>query len=125
MTKDSHTALIVARAGRLRESLNAIVAALPQIEETNVAGSGRSALEMVSKLHPGVVLADANTPGVAMPGFVGLVKARWAQAGCILIVGRPEQRSVAEASGADVVLVRGFKTPELFSAIETLLPSSR
>ena len=109
MTKDDYTALIVARPGRLRESLKAIVAALPRIGETSVAGSGRSALEMVSKLHPGVVLVDADTPGVAVPGFVGLVKARWAQARCILIVGRPERRPVAETNGADVVLVRGFK----------------
>ena len=86
-----------------------------------MADSESSALAAVSKLQPSVVLVEANTPGVTVSGFVRAAKSVSPQVRCVFIVDRPEQRPAAEADGADEVLVRGFKTPHLFSVIKRLL----
>lgn len=118
--------LIVARPGRMRDGLQALLAAMPQVERINLADDSTAALEMISGQQPTLVLLDSNplNDGQVWTALEQ-IKALHPQTRCLVLVdnGRQEQR--AQATGADGVLVKGFSTAELFAAIEKLLSHPR
>jgi DNA-binding NarL/FixJ family response regulator len=114
-------ALIVAPPGRLRDGLEAMVRAVPQIERTLRADDGPSTLRMIAECPPALVLLDRVVPGERTWALLGRIKARWPQTACIVLVHTRQQRQTASEQGADAVLLEGFTLTTLAEITAKLL----
>lgn len=136
--------LVAARPGRVRDGLRALLATIPWLKVIGQADDGASALEIVAEHQPALVLLDTNLPGgepfdggrpvrgrpvhgrpvrthSGAWAVLKQIKARWPQVRCLVLTGNGRQGQTARAAGADGVLIRGFSTAELLTAIERLL----
>jgi DNA-binding NarL/FixJ family response regulator len=112
--------LVAARPGRVRDGLQALLAAIPQIEIIGHADDGASALECVAEHKPALVLLDTNLPDGQVWTVLKQIKMRCPQARCLIISDTSQQRQAAKAAGADGVLLKGFLAAELVAVIKEL-----
>ena len=112
--------LVAARPGRVRDGLQALLAAIPQIEMIGQADDGASALKSVVEHRPALVLLDTNLPGDEVLAVLRQIKAQWPQARCLIMSDSGQQRRTAKAAGADGMLLKGFLAAELLTAIREL-----
>lgn len=113
--------LIVARPGRLREALNALLAAVSQLEIVDQADDGFSAMKIVTERRPTLVLLDSTLPDDEVKAMVSQIKAKWPQTRCLVLADTPRQQQIAESTGADAVLLKGYPATSLVANIEKLL----
>ena len=116
------SALIIARPGPLRESLEALVGTMPQMGAVDVASDVRLPWTAVAGRRPALVLLEVARTGDGVWKSVRWAKTRWPQARTIVLVGSVDQQAEAEAAGADAVLLQGFPAGKLVAAIVKLLP---
>lgn len=121
MVQGNVSALIIARPGWLRESLQALVTAVPQIGSVDLVDDGLSALKVVTEHQPALVLLDTNLPEDEIPTVLRRIKARWPQTRCLVLADDGQQQQAAQAAGADDVLLKGYPAARLFVTIEELL----
>jgi DNA-binding NarL/FixJ family response regulator len=113
--------LIVAPPGRLRDALQVMVRAVPQIGHTVQANDALAVLR-AAEHSPALVLLDADLPGDEAWTVLPQIKARWPQTRCIVLANNGQQRQMANAHGADAVLSRGFTVTTLTAAVASLYP---
>ena len=114
-------ALIVARPGPLRDSLQALINTIPQIEILAETADPSALLRMGANIQPDVVLLDADLPGEQVWSALRQIKAEWSQTRSIVLVEGSQQQQEAQAAGADVVLIKGYPAARLIATIEELL----
>jgi DNA-binding NarL/FixJ family response regulator len=119
MTK-SH-AVIVTGPGSLQNGLLALMTAMPQIQVVGEAEDASAALQMVVEHRPDLVLLDMDLPGNEPCAFLRQIKNDWPATRCIALAEDVPQQREAEASGADIALVKGFPPAQLIAIIEGLL----
>lgn len=119
------SALIVARPGPLRDGLQALMNAIPQIEVVDEADGISSALNTNFEHYPALVLLDSGLVGGEIWMTIRRAKARWPQARCIVLADDVWEHQEAEAAGADAVLLKGFPAARLAATIVRLLPRQR
>jgi DNA-binding NarL/FixJ family response regulator len=115
-------ALIVAKPGPLRDSLQVFLLTLPQIETVRLVDDAPSALRAVTEHDPALVLVDANLPGDGVLTALRRIKAEGSQSRCLVLADDIQQQQDATAAGADAVFVIGFPPASLLETIERLLP---
>ncbi len=113
--------LIVVRPGRMRDSLRALLRAIPQVRVIGQVEDGPSAQKMLIKHCPALVLLASNLPGDEAWGVLRQTKAEQPQARCLVLADTIHQQWMAEAAGADSVLLAGFPAAKFFATIENLL----
>ncbi len=116
--------LIVARPGRLRDALNALLTTIPRLEIVGQADDDSSALKMVTQRRPTLILLDSTLPGEEVEVVLAQIKANWPQTRCIVLADNSQQQQVAKIAGADEVVVKGYPTEHLLASIEKLLSQS-
>ena len=121
MPKQVTLALIVARPGPLRNSLQALMTTIPQIEILAETSDPSALLRMGAKIQPDVVLLDASLPEEQVWPALRHIKEEWCHTRSIVLVEDSQQRQKVQAAGADVVLIRGYPAAKLIAAIEGLL----
>ena len=121
MPKQFTIALIVARPGPLLNSLQALMTTIPQIEMLAETNDPSVLLRMEAAMQPDLVLLDASFPGDEIWPALRQIKAEWSQTWSIVLVEDTRQQQQAEAAGADLVLLKGFRAAKLVAAIEGLL----
>ncbi|HDQ73354.1 MAG TPA: response regulator transcription factor [Chloroflexi bacterium] len=115
------SALILARPGRLRDSLGALLTSMPQIQRVNSAEIDNKALELFTDPPPNLIVIDTNLMPNRLSSTLEQIKARWPQARYVILVDDVRQQQIAKAAGADSALLKGFPTAQLFATIERLL----
>jgi DNA-binding NarL/FixJ family response regulator len=115
------SALIVARPGRMREGLRALLRTIPGIKIVEQVDRGSAALAMVTQERSTLVLLDSSLPSEEMWTAVKQIKAEWPQTQCIVVADTIRQQGMAHASGADGVLLKGFAAETLFTTIDEVL----
>lgn len=113
--------LIVARPGRMREGLRALLRMIPQLELVGQVDQGSAALERVTQAHPALVLLDSSLPFAEMELVLRHIKAEWPQTRCLVVADTIQQQGLAQVAGADGVLLKGFAAETLFTTIEEVL----
>jgi len=113
--------LIVARPGRMRDGLRALLRATSRLELVGQADNGTSALDMVMDCRPSLVLMDSNLPGDEVESLLRYTKARWPQTRCVVLASDAQQQGLAKSAGADSVLLTGFPMAQFFDLIDNLL----
>lgn len=121
MMKSDTLALIVARPGRLRESLSVLLAATSQIGRVDNVDDGPAALRMFAESPPALVLLDTNMPNDGVQTVLRQIKAGWPQTLCLVLADNDQERRAAQAAGADGVLLKGFSAARLLATVERLL----
>jgi DNA-binding NarL/FixJ family response regulator len=115
-------ALIVAKPGPLRNSLQALMTTMSQIEILAETSDPSALLRMGAEIQPYVVLLDADLPEEQVCAALRQIKAEWSQTRSIVLVEDSQQQKTVQAAGADVALLKGYPAAKLIAAIEGLLP---
>jgi len=113
--------LIIARPCPLRDGLQALMIAMPQIEIVNKADDIRSAMQMSLEHQPTLVLLDADLAGGETWLTVRQVRGRWPQSRCVFLANDVQQQQAAETAGTDAALLKGFPAARLFAVLVSLL----
>jgi DNA-binding NarL/FixJ family response regulator len=125
MTANQVSALITARPGPLREGLQALMIAMPQIGTVHEADDVRSAMQMGLEYQPVLVLLDADLAGGETWLAVRRARARWPQSRCVFLANDVQEQQAAEAAGADAALLKGFPAARLVAVLVSLLPMAQ
>jgi DNA-binding NarL/FixJ family response regulator len=121
MSEQVTLALIVAPPGPLRNSLQALLTTMPQIEILAETSDPSALLRMGAEIQPHVVLMDADLPEVQVCAALDQIKTEWSKTRSVVLVKDSEQQQVIETAGADAALIKGCPAAELISTIEDLL----
>jgi DNA-binding NarL/FixJ family response regulator len=113
-------ALIVAAPGRMRQALDALLAAIPWIQIIAQADNSASALTIIKQHCPKLVLLDANLPNNQAWAFLRVLKAKYPHTRSIVLVDNLQQQAAAQSAQATVTLLKGFPISELYNIIEKL-----
>jgi DNA-binding NarL/FixJ family response regulator len=105
----------------MRDSLQALLAAMPRIGAVDEADDGAAALRRVAASRPALLVLDTNLSDGAAWSVLKEIKSRWPQTQCVILAQSASQRETAQAAGADGVLIKGFSTAELYVMIDELL----
>ena len=124
MTNDYPSALIVAKPGPLRDGIQALMIAIPQIDAVYETSDLSSAPDIVYDRCPDLVLLDSSLDREAIRPAVRRVKAQWPQARCVFLADDVQQKRKGESADADVALLKGLPATQLVAAIVGLLPRS-
>ena len=119
--KNGALALIVAKAGPLRDSLQVFLMTLPQVETVKLVDDTPSALRMITERNPALVLLDATLSGDGTLTALRWIKAKSSQSRVLVLADDIQQQQDATAAGADAVFVIGFPVASLLETIERLL----
>ena len=114
-------ALIVARPGPLRKSLQALMTTVPQIEIVAEANSSSALLRMGDRIQPDIVILDASLPENEVWAVLKQIRGAWTQTRTIVLVEDSQQQQRAKEAGADVALLQGFPAAQLAAVIEGFL----
>jgi DNA-binding NarL/FixJ family response regulator len=113
--------LIVARASRFRDGLRAVVQALSWVEQVDVAAEWTAVSKYLTTHQPALVILDAADLSSASGVDIGIMRTACSETKCLVMIDRAQQRTVAQAVGADAILLRGFSTELLYQTMETML----
>ena len=116
----NRSVLIVARPGRIRDSLEALLRTIPQVKIVGQVEDSSTALEMITEYGQDLVLlvTDPSNDGAGQI-LEHLKDAPGTQ--CLVLTNTRLNLKQAEAAGADDVLLTGFTTSTLFESVTRLL----
>jgi DNA-binding NarL/FixJ family response regulator len=125
--------LIVDHEEHVRQGLQALLAAWPEIKVVGAVENGVEAVQLVEKYRPDVALMDIPIPVPAlsrspersegsaerMDGLetIRLIKSRWPQVRIVVLTMYTAHRAAALAAGADAFLLKGCSAQDLLEAI--------
>lgn len=115
-------ALIVAKPGRVRDGLQALLTAIPEIGSAELTDNTASALRTITEQRPDLVLLDFSLTGDEIQAMLRQIRAGSGQTKCLVLADDALEQGIAEASGADGVLIKGFTAQRLIETIRRLLP---
>ena len=118
MRKPVTLGLIVARPGPLRDSLQALMKTMPQIEIVAEASDPSALLRLGDRIQPDIVLLDVSLPGDEVWGALRQIQGQWPQTRTIVLVEDSRQQQQARDAGAGVALLKGFPASRLAAIIE-------
>ena len=121
MIKSRALTLIVARSGRVRDGLEALLTTIPQIEIVGQVDDVPWALRMITEHRPALVLLDFNLLDGQVETVLRQIQAARPGTRCTVLVDNAQQEQAAKAAGADGVLIKGFPAAALFATVERLL----
>jgi DNA-binding NarL/FixJ family response regulator len=113
--------VIVAEPGTLRDSLHALVSALPQVNIICETEDIAEALQVVTQHFPDLVLLGGDFPADEMWVFLRLIRKRSPRTLRLILADTVGQKMEMEAPGAEAILLNGATPVELVTDIERLL----
>jgi DNA-binding NarL/FixJ family response regulator len=114
-------ALVAIQPGSLQDSLVALMTTLQQVKTVLIAEDAASALRAMAGHRPALVVLETSLPAEDGQSALRQIKAAWPSTRCIALADDVYEQDEAEASGADVVLLKGYPAAELIAAVERLL----
>ena len=113
-------ALIVAKPGPLRNSLQALKTTMAQTEIVAEASDPSALLRMGANIQPDILLIDAGVSEDIWPALEK-IREEWMRTRTIVLAEDSCQLRRATDAGADVALLKGFPAAKLAAIIEKLL----
>ena len=116
-------AMLVARPGPLRDSLRALVSAIP-FTGTIVVEDAAAALDDLRRCHPALVVVDLDPADADIWRLLDVLSAKRPPVRHMFLVDTVEEQRLALTSGAKVALLKGFPASRLHRVIKGLLPKT-
>jgi DNA-binding NarL/FixJ family response regulator len=109
----------------IRQGLQALLSAWPEIEVMGVSANGPEVLLQVEKWQPEVALLDFPMSAGALGGAetmegletIRVIKSRWPQVRIVVLTMYTAHRAAALAAGADAFLLKGCTAEALRDAL--------
>jgi DNA-binding NarL/FixJ family response regulator len=114
--------LIVAKPGRIRDSLQAVLQLIPRLKVVGVTSHNFLALQILAQYKPALILLDVDVPDEGAWVLLKEMQRTRPQTPCLFFVNSIEQQRMARIAGANAALLKGFEAMELIATIEELLP---
>jgi DNA-binding NarL/FixJ family response regulator len=116
--------LIVARPGPLRDSLAALLSALPQVGQIQHAADLTAALHRAAGQRPQLFIVDFDSlTEESLPTLVAL-RDQLPDAKCMALVEDVDQKRMVDSLRADAALVKGASPADIIALVERLLTAS-
>jgi two-component system secretion response regulator SsrB len=119
MTNKSVLALVVSSPGALQNGLLALLTTISSISAVLVAEDTESATRMVENHQPSMIILDMSL--INVKEIIHQIKEQCPHIHLIVLAEDTAQQKVAEESGADGVLIKGFPAKNLIEIIESLI----
>lgn len=116
--------LIVARPGPLRDSLAALLSALPQVGQILQAGDLTAVLHQTTNQRPQLIIADMDWLSEEPLPWLNALRDQLPDVKCLALVEDVDQKRIVESSSADAALVKGAPADEFITLVERLLVAS-
>ena len=114
-------ALLVVRPGPLRDGLNALLSAMPEIRMVAQAEDIDAALSFLARQCVELVLIKLDTGDRRLLGPVMEMRALCPDTRVVALIEDERDRQVAKASGTDLVVMIGVPVPTLRTQIRALV----
>ena len=121
MEKLANNLVIVAKRGALRDSLYALMAALPQMDVICETEDIVEALYVISQYSTDLVLMGDDFSADLLWVFLRLIRQKSPRTLCLILTDTMEQKREIEAPRADAVFLKGTTPFELVSGIQKML----
>lgn len=112
--------LIVSPPGDLQIGLQALLTTHLDVDVL-VVGEGSSALTVIKRQYPALVVLDQDIPGHKSEMRVQNIKTIWPEIICIVLVNEEQGRQKLLDAGADLVVIKGLPGSKLIDEIKRLL----
>ena len=121
------TAFVMARSGRMRDGLIALLRAIPAIDVVESLDHKATQLKSMPPDQRTVVLLEAGLMHQELWQLLKPANPGQAQRACkcIVLADNSLQHRLAEAAGADRVLLAGFPATEFFDTVENLFDQQK
>jgi len=116
--------LIVAPPGDLQIGLQALLAARLKADVL-VTGEESSAMKVVERHIPAMVILDHDLPRNTAPMIIKRIKSSWPNIRCIVLVNDDKGRQKVLCTGADLIVIKGLPGGKLVTEIEKFLRPGR
>lgn len=116
--------LIVAPPGDLQIGLQALLTTHLEVDVL-VTGKGSSALKVIERHNPDLVILDHDLPRNNVPMMIQQIKSIWPGIRCIVLVKDDEGRQKVLGTGAELIVIKGLPGGKLITEIEKFLPAER
>lgn len=117
----STSALVLSKPGPLRDSLVALLNAMPRIKSVHQADDAAMALRLIEATAPALILLDSGLPNGEAWIVLDRVQISWPWIRCVVLSDSVQHRQQAEQAGATHALLKGYPAAKLSAAIEKLL----
>jgi len=94
---------------------------MTKTQAVRYADDSALALSMIAEYHPALILLDTNLPGEGIATVLHMIRTNGSQSRCLVLAGDLGEQREAIDAGADVALLKGCTTEELFDAMRELL----
>jgi DNA-binding NarL/FixJ family response regulator len=91
----------------MRDGLRALLRTVPYLNLVEQADDGLSALEIAGRHHPALILLGSNLPAEDIQTVLHQTRATQPAPRCLVLVNNVQQQSLAQAEGADSILLTG------------------
>jgi len=112
--------LIVSPPGNLQIGLQALLTTHLDVDVL-VVGNAASALKVIEKYHPALIIIDQDIPGETSISVVKNVKTMWPDIQCLVLANDDQGRQKLSEVGADLVVIKGLPGAKLVAEINSLL----
>ena len=110
---------------RIRQGLQALLSAWPEVDVMGVSANGPEVVQQVEKWQPDVALLDIPMSVAALSGAdamegletIRVIKSRWPQVRIVVLTMYTAHRAAALAAGADAFLLKGCTAEVLRDAL--------
>lgn len=106
----------------VREGLSAILCRQPDMEVVGEAGSGREAVELVSRLSPDIVLMDLRMPDLGGVEAIARIHEQQPECGILVLTVYDGDQDIVRAlrAGAQAYLLKDTYREELLEAVRAV-----
>ena len=112
--------MIVAPPGDLQIGLQALLTTRLEVDVL-VTGKESSAMKVIKRHHPALVILDQDLPYNTAPRIVQQIKSGWPDIRCVVLVNDEQGCQEMLDKGADLGAVKGFPGGKLVAEIEKFL----
>lgn len=121
LPQSSISVFIIARPGRFRDGLTALVSAIPNVDRIYQEPNGAGALKRVLQFGPALVLWDGDLPDDEIITFLPALRDQTPDTVNLVLIEDVGQEKRIKHAGADAVLIKGTHADKLLTTIESLI----
>ena len=113
--------LVVSSSRTIREGLQSLALALPQVNTVHMACCDLRSLPKLDQARPALILLECTLP---MPGYQELlaqIKLRWPNIKVVVLVDTEEERLQLDSADVDIILLKGAPAARLSDNLKRLL----